>query len=305
MWKPVTLHRKQMWSVMIQVYTSWKARYSYLWIIESRMLGHGWKSSNVIYVSLSSRMWYFVSMMDIISIVISFFMLFSGDLRYQMSKFCYFAVCLYDMYQYTHSCIHRVCNSQLQFWWSGRGIRYTWSTSNDWLSVRHTLRFLHISGQTSHEIDFKFGECIHYETPLAWLTFCHAALNVWLTLTLIEPFSGGLASADALSPDEYSLHANFTSFLHFLVSWDLRCQSSKVCYFFTSVRLFIQDVMADFRLAPSQWETALQSHRWIPLTKASDAELWWYLWPASEQTIEYTIKTPSCPLCRHCNGMNS
>ena len=27
-------------------------------------------------------------------------------------------------------------------------------------------------------------------------------------------------------------------------------------------------------------------HRWIPLTKASDAELWYFLWPAPEQTIE-------------------
>ena len=81
------------------------------------------------------------------------------------------------MYQHTHGCIHRVCNPQLQFWWSGWGIRYTWSTSNDWLSVRHTLWFLHISGQSSHEIDFKFGECKHYETPMAWLIFCHAVLN--------------------------------------------------------------------------------------------------------------------------------
>ena len=27
-------------------------------------------------------------------------------------------------------------------------------------------------------------------------------------------------------------------------------------------------------------------HRWIPLTKASDAELWLFLWSAPEQTIE-------------------
>ena len=27
-------------------------------------------------------------------------------------------------------------------------------------------------------------------------------------------------------------------------------------------------------------------HRWIPLTKASDAELWCFLWSASEQTVE-------------------
>ena len=27
-------------------------------------------------------------------------------------------------------------------------------------------------------------------------------------------------------------------------------------------------------------------HRWIPLTKASDAELCWYLWSAPEQPVE-------------------
>ena len=30
-------------------------------------------------------------------------------------------------------------------------------------------------------------------------------------------------------------------------------------------------------------------HRWIPLTKASDAELWLFIWPAREKTIEQTM----------------
>ena len=33
-------------------------------------------------------------------------------------------------------------------------------------------------------------------------------------------------------------------------------------------------------------------HRWIPLTKASDAELWCFLWFVPEQTIELTIEKP-------------
>ena len=33
-------------------------------------------------------------------------------------------------------------------------------------------------------------------------------------------------------------------------------------------------------------------HRWIPLTKASDAELWGFLSSAPEQTVEQTIETP-------------
>ena len=33
-------------------------------------------------------------------------------------------------------------------------------------------------------------------------------------------------------------------------------------------------------------------HRWIPLIKASEAELWYFLWYSSEQTFGYTIDTP-------------
>ena len=33
-------------------------------------------------------------------------------------------------------------------------------------------------------------------------------------------------------------------------------------------------------------------HRWIPLTKASDAEFFFFIWSASAQTTEQTIKTP-------------
>ena len=34
------------------------------------------------------------------------------------------------------------------------------------------------------------------------------------------------------------------------------------------------------------------SQRWIPLTKASDAELWCLLWPEPEQMVKQTIVTP-------------
>ena len=33
-------------------------------------------------------------------------------------------------------------------------------------------------------------------------------------------------------------------------------------------------------------------HWWIPLTKASDAELWCFLWSAPKQTVELTIQMP-------------
>ena len=34
-----------------------------------------------------------------------------------------------------------------------------------------------------------------------------------------------------------------------------------------------------------------RNHRWIPLTKASDAELWSFLWYALKQMVEQTIET--------------
>ena len=37
-----------------------------------------------------------------------------------------------------------------------------------------------------------------------------------------------------------------------------------------------------FRVAAPIWE----DDRWIPLTKASDADFWWFLWSAPEQTVE-------------------
>ena len=33
-------------------------------------------------------------------------------------------------------------------------------------------------------------------------------------------------------------------------------------------------------------------HRWIPLTNASDAELWCFRWSAPDQTAEWKIETP-------------
>ena len=49
-------------------------------------------------------------------------------------------------------------------------------------------------------------------------------------------------------------------------------------------------------------------HRWIPRTKASDAELWCFLWSAhhvnkrlGKHSWGWWFETPSRPLWRHCN----
>ena len=52
-------------------------------------------------------------------------------------------------------------------------------------------------------------------------------------------------------------------------------------------------------------------HRWIPRTKASDAELWCFLSYApgkkrlSKQSWGWWFETPSHSLWRHCNGLSS
>ena len=46
-----------------------------------------------------------------------------------------------------------------------------------------------------------------------------------------------------------------------------------------------------FRITGPLWGE-YTGHRWIPLSKTSDAGLWCFLWSAPEQTVEKTIETP-------------
>ena len=45
------------------------------------------------------------------------------------------------------------------------------------------------------------------------------------------------------------------------------------------------------RVTGSLWREST-GHRWIPLTKASNTELWCLIWSAPEQTVEQTFETP-------------
>ena len=45
-----------------------------------------------------------------------------------------------------------------------------------------------------------------------------------------------------------------------------------------------------FRVTDPLWGEST-GRRWIPLTKATDSELWWFLWSASEQPVVQTIET--------------
>ena len=61
-----------------------------------------------------------------------------------------------------------------------------------------------------------------------------------------------------------------------------------------------------FRVTGPLWEEST-GHRWIPLTKASDAEPWCFLWCAPQQTVEQRVELPviwefMISMWRHCNA---
>ena len=63
-----------------------------------------------------------------------------------------------------------------------------------------------------------------------------------------------------------------------------------------------------FRVTGLLWGE-FTGHRWIPLTKVSDAELWCFLWSATEnqlskQSKRWLFEAPSGSLWCHCNGLD-
>ena len=83
---------------------------------------------------------------------------------------------------------------------------------------------------------------------------------------------------DTTALQEYVLKFAYCPFCHFVIHLPMLC---------------INGIMASsngniFLVTGPLWGAG---GRWIPLTKANDAELW-CLWSAPEQTIEQTIETP-------------
>ena len=77
------------------------------------------------------------------------------------------------------------------------------------------------------------------------------------------------------------------------------------------VQRIIHDDVIKWNHFPRYWPFVWgesTDHGRLPLAKASDAELWCFLWPAPEQTNEQTLVTPVIweplrPLWRHCNAI--
>ena len=73
------------------------------------------------------------------------------------------------------------------------------------------------------------------------------------------------------------------------------------------VQVKIMMTSSKWKHFPRYWPFVRGIHRsrWIPHTKASDAELWWFLWSAPEYTMGpwgWWFETPSWSLWRHCNA---
>ena len=52
------------------------------------------------------------------------------------------------------------------------------------------------------------------------------------------------------------------------------------------------DDVINWKQFPRYWPFAGGIHRWISLTKASDAERWCFLWSTPEQTVEQILEAP-------------
>ena len=69
-------------------------------------------------------------------------------------------------------------------------------------------------------------------------------------------------------------------------------QLGSYCFVLSCIRSYITSSNGNiFRATVPLWGEST-GHRWIPLTKASDKELWSFLWSAPEQTAVQTIETP-------------
>ena len=77
-----------------------------------------------------------------------------------------------------------------------------------------------------------------------------------------------------------------------------KCQEVVSVFFFSQRYHWIYQAFHDdvikwkhFHVTGLLWRK-YTGHRWIPITKASNAELWRFLWSVLEQTIEQTSETP-------------
>ena len=94
---------------------------------------------------------------------------------------------------------------------------------------------------------------------------------------------------------------------------DIKCNTFRTligpCLHATKMQMHqMHDDVIKWKHFPRYWPFArgITGHRWIPRTKAIDAELWCFLWShpnkrLSKQWWSWWFETPSCPLWRQRN----
>ena len=120
----------------------------------------------------------------------------------------------------------------------------------------------------------------------------------WIPLTIHREcfyFLRVMGNTDGLSPSHQSIAAlNKYCWYVNIGSGAIRCQTTS----WNDADLLNQEVVSSmmtspkwniFRVTGPLWGESTD-HRWIPLTKASDAELWCFLWRKPEQTAEQTLQ---------------
>ena len=93
-----------------------------------------------------------------------------------------------------------------------------------------------------------------------------------------------------------------------LPQWVNTCLFSKICSLYKVFNCMMTSSNGNiFRVTSLLWGEFI-GQWWIPITTASDVELWCFLWstPAkqlSKQSWGWWFEMPSCSLWCHCNGL--
>ena len=149
---------------------------------------------------------------------------------------------------------------------------------------------------------FISGSCYFYHSYFKWTDTGYAMKmeNNLIMPVLLFPYFLIVAKTPFLAPQtnafmilKSALRFSFRVFrwlcarLHNSIANELElpqsCTKPSICMVTSSNRSI-------FRVT-CPWCREFGGHRWIPVTKANDAELWCFLWSAPEQTVEKQVQS--------------
>ena len=180
-------------------------------------------------------------------------------------------------------------------------------------------------GRTSRATRKIFRACWKYSTTgfcrtvlkiVRWSDEClHIFLDFSIVFVVYPSYGRVTTTVITALPGSGILHLRLVSATHVRIG-HLRISSadarpSNELQRLTTCKVPHGDVI-EWKRFPRYWPLCWEftGHRWIPPTKASDAERWSFLWSALEQTDVQTIETPVIEtplhsLLRHCSEGSS